>query len=70
MDRENPENQGMSMWQPPLQQLLQQQQARRVSLCLGAAQSLALLLTGLEASMAKLGGCVDELQLDVLKRPP
>lgn len=48
----------------------QRQLARRMSLCLGATQGLALLLAGLEPSMAKLGGCVDELQLDVLKRPP
>lgn len=47
----------------------QQQAARRISLCLGATQSLALLLAGLEPSMAKLGGCVDELELDVLESP-
>ena len=47
----------------------QQQLARRMSLCLGASKGLALLLAGLEPSMAKLGGCVDELQLDVLKSP-
>lgn len=38
-----------------------------LSSCLEATQSLGLLLAGLETSMSKLGGCVNELQLDVLK---
>ena len=36
---------------------------------LDATKSLCLFFAGLEASMTKLGGCINELELDVLKRP-
>ena len=37
-------------------------------LSLDTAQRLGLLLAGLEPAVAELGGCVDELELDVLQR--
>ena len=37
---------------------------------LAPAKSLELLFTGLEPSMSKLGSCVDEFELDLLKSRP
>ena len=39
-------------------------------LSLGLAKDLGLLLVGLEAAVTHLGGCVDELELDLLQSCP
>lgn len=42
----------------------------KISLSFETAIELGFLLGGLEAAMAEFGGCVDELELDILQGDP